>query len=422
MSVSEGRRLAGRASWNLADQIVSSATNLLLSVIVARALSAEGFGAFAVAFAVYSFLVGASRAMINQPLVVRYVPQGEDAFRAAARAAAGSAVLLGTACGVIALVVGLVLGGDTGASLAAIGLLMPALLLQDTWRAVFIAEGRPQAAFVNDSIWAVVQFAAVGVLLAFGQTNGPAMILGWGGAALIAALCGGLQFRGHPTPTRSVPWLKQQRDLLGYYGAGFLTVLGANQVALLLLAAIGSPAVVGALRAAQVVLGPINLAGYSVQAFAQPEIARRQSSGREALRIAVLISGSILLIDLIWGLILLLLPDAVGAALLGASWSNAQAVLPASLVGIASVGAGLGASVLLAARGFAKDSFRINSLLAPGFLVLGVGGLFVGGAVGAAWGLALAQFIVAPITWWRVIVLMRREERREAARAGAVAD
>lgn len=405
------RRLAGRATWNLADQVVSSGTNLLLSVLVARALSADGFGAFAVAFAVYAFLIGAGRALIAQPLVVRYVSRGDREFHVAAREAAGGALLLGVLSGVVVAVAGVLVGGDTGESLVAIGVLMPGLLLQDMWRAIFVAEGRPQAAFVNDGVWAVVQLGAVGLLIALGQTNGPAMILGWGGAALVAAVLGSLQLRGQPRPVRSLPWLREQRDLLGYYAASFLSVLGANQITLFILAGIGSPAVVGALRAAQVVLGPLNLAGYSLQAFALPEIARRQSSGRQAIRIAALISVVMVAIDLAWGLVLLLLPPAVGELLLGASWRRAQSVLAASLLGIVAIGAGLGASILMAARGFAKETFAINALLAPGFLILGTGGLLVGGAVGAALGLSLAQVVVAPITWWRVLVLMRREQR-----------
>lgn len=404
------RRLAGRATWNLVDQVVSSGTNLVLTVIIARSLSVSGFGAFAVAFAVYSLLVGGSRAIIAQPLVVRYVSRGESAFYDAARAAAGGAVLLGIASGVITLAVGLVVGGATGLSLVAIGVLMPALLLQDMWRAIFVAQGRPQAAFVNDLIWAVVQFVTIGALILAGQTTGPAMILGWAGSALVAAVIGGFQFRGHPQITRSLPWLREQRDIIGYYAAGFGSVLGANQVTLFLLAAIGSPAVVGALRAAQTVLGPLNLAGYSLQAFALPEIARRHLSGRQALKVAAGISAIIVVVDLAWGLVLILLPTKVGEALLGHNWTNAQEVLPASLLGIVAIGCGLGASILMAARGFAKESFRINALLAPGFLILGVGGLLLGGALGAALGLSLAQVVVAPLVWWRIVTLMRREE------------
>lgn len=411
-----GSRLAGRAVWNVADQVVSSGTNLVLSVLIARTLSADGFGAFAVAFAVYAFLIGAGRSLFAQALSVRYVGRGEIVFRAAARASTGAAVLLGVVCGALTLIVGVVVGGVTGTSLAVMGVLMPALLLQDMWRAVFIAEGRPRAAFVNDAIWAVAQFAAVGALIALGRAEAPLFIAAWGVSALIAAICGGFQFRGHPQVWRSVRWLQDQRDIIGYYGASFLSVLGANQITLFLLAAISSPAVVGALRAAQVVLGPLNLAATSMTTFAIPEIARRGLSGVRALRAAALVSAGMVLADLAWGAVLLLLPSGAGEQLLGDSWRNAQAVLPASILGVAAIGAGLGAAVLLVGRGYVKETFIINAVSAPCFLVFGVGGLLLGGAMGAALGLSLVQVVVAPLAWWRATVLMRREtDRTEAA-------
>src|SRR5690348_6206013 len=88
------RTLASRAGWNLADQAVSSATNLVLSVLAARNLSVEGFGAFAVAFTVYSFLISGGRALISRPLTVRYTSGGPEHFRTASRAATGATVLL----------------------------------------------------------------------------------------------------------------------------------------------------------------------------------------------------------------------------------------------------------------------------------------------------------------------------------------
>jgi O-antigen/teichoic acid export membrane protein len=403
------RRLAGRASWNVADQIVSSGTNLVLSLLIARSLTADGFGAFAVAFTIYSFLIGASRALIAQPLVVRYTLAGAEGFHRASRAAAGAATVLGMASGVMAVCAALGVGGLVGPSLATIGVLLPGLLLQDMWRTVFVAEGRPAAALANDVIWAVVQFAAVGLFLWLGQENAPAMIAGWGGAALVAAIVGGFQFKGHPEIVASFAWLKRQKDLLGYYAASFLSVMGANQLTLLLIAGLGDPSDVGALRAAQVVLGPLNLLGYSLSTFALPEIARRQMGGRVAIKVAVGLSGLMVLAGVLWGGLLILLPERVGVALLGDSWSTAQDVLLPTLLGVVAVGFGLGANMLLTARGFAKEVFWTTSLLAPGFLVFGLLGLHLNGAPGAALGLSLAQCVIAPVVWWRVLVKMRDE-------------
>lgn len=406
------RQLGGRAGWNLADQVVSSGTNLVLSLLVARQLSVEGFGAFAIALTIYSFLIGAARALITQPLVVRYAAAGNAEFARAARSAAGAATLLGLASGAVTVTAGLVIGGSVGSSLICIGVFLPGLLLQDTWRLVFFAQGRPSAAFVNDLVWCGVQFAAVFAFISLGHRSASAMLIGWGGAALLAAIAGIAQFGGRPQLRASVPWMRKQKDLLGYYAAGFFFVMGTNQVTMLLIGGFGGLADVGALRAAIVVLGPLNIAGYSLSAFAVPELSRRHLGREAAIKAALAISGLMVLGDLVWGLALLAIPDHLGVALLGDSWLPAQAVLPASLLGLVAIGTGFGANLVMVAHGYAKDSFWTSALLAPGFLVFGLTGLHYWGAVGAAFGLSLAQCIVVPVVWWRVLVRLRSEAVR----------
>ena len=67
-----------RASWNLIDQMISSGTNAVLSIIIARSVDESTFGSFAVAFTVYGFLVGASQAVSTAPLGVRFASRPPD--------------------------------------------------------------------------------------------------------------------------------------------------------------------------------------------------------------------------------------------------------------------------------------------------------------------------------------------------------
>jgi hypothetical protein len=56
----------------------------------------------------------------------------------------------------------------------------------------------------------------------------------------------------------------------------------------------------------------------------------------------------------------------------------------------------------------AKVSLTLESLFGPLTLIGGVGGVLIGGAVGAAWGFAAPFWILLPV-WWLVL---RREARR----------
>ena len=78
------RHVARRASWSFGDQALSSLTNFALAVVVARAVTAEEFGAFGLAFSAYLLVLGLVRAVTAEPLLVRasHVEPAEHARQA----------------------------------------------------------------------------------------------------------------------------------------------------------------------------------------------------------------------------------------------------------------------------------------------------------------------------------------------------
>ena len=61
-----------RLGWGVADQVVSSISNFVLGIVVARSLGAEGFGSFSLAFITYAFILSGSRGLSTAPLLVRF--------------------------------------------------------------------------------------------------------------------------------------------------------------------------------------------------------------------------------------------------------------------------------------------------------------------------------------------------------------
>lgn len=61
------RQASRRFTWGLADQGMSTLTNFLLSVYVARTLGAVQFGAFSLAYVTYGFAIAASRGVSAEP-------------------------------------------------------------------------------------------------------------------------------------------------------------------------------------------------------------------------------------------------------------------------------------------------------------------------------------------------------------------
>src|SRR5215207_4429206 len=209
--------MARRTGWGLANQAFSSLTNFALGVLIARSVTPHEFGAFTMAFATYTLLLGLARALTSEPFVVRFSHVPLDAWRPAAAAAAGTATSLGVVGGAGCVLVGLATTGPTSQAFIALGLTLPGLLLQDTWRFAFFARGSGGQAFLNDLLWALIMFPVVVAFLATGHASMLWLTLAWGGAGAVAGLVGVLQARVLPRPALSARWLRAQRELAAPY-------------------------------------------------------------------------------------------------------------------------------------------------------------------------------------------------------------
>jgi O-antigen/teichoic acid export membrane protein len=408
--------LARRAGWSTADQVISSLSNFALSVLVARQVSAREYGAFALAFALYGYLVMVSRLLVSQPLMVRFSGAGQAEFTRAARQSTGAAVTAALVPAVAMAAAGVLAGGTVGPTLVATAAMLPGLLLQDAWRMVFFASGRPRAAAANDAAWGAVQLVLVVAVAAAGYGSAVGYLLAWGLAAWAAAGLGVVQAGVAPAPRAAWRWLVAHWDLSRYFVSELVAINGATQLMLVLVAAIGGLAVAGTLRGAQVLTGPVTLLTLSGLAFAVPELARRPwIVGRRLLRAGAGISAAVVAPTAAWGVVLLLLPDGLGRQLLGDTWTGVDAILVPTVVGMVVSVASLGPTCGVYAAKRPRVLFPLQLAAAPAFLVGGVAGVLVGGAFGAAAGLALAYAFNAGVAWVRFAVVARLTEADDGA-------
>lgn len=399
-----------RAGWSVADQALSSASNLGLSVVAARELGPAGFGAFTIAFTSYLVAMNASRAIATEPLVVRFSHSSTPAWRRAASAAAGTALCVGLLVGAVFFVLGLLLKGIIGQAFVGLGLVLPGLLLQDAWRFAFFASGTPRRAFSNDACWVLV-LLPVGLMLLLGEATVLRAILGWGGAATCAAVYGAWQARMLPNLRRVRSWLREHRDLAPRYLGEFLAISGTLQAVVVGVGVIAGLAATGALRAGEVLLGPARVLFQGMQLSAVPEGVRLLRTSPAALRqgcmwLAVFMASTTTLI----GTLLLLLPNAVGEALLSETWTPARPVVLPLTVSMAAAGILSAALVGLRATGDARRSLRSRLWVAAVLLPVALAGAVLNGAVGAAWGYAVAQSIGA-VLWWHALLRSLRDHQ-----------
>lgn len=382
-----------KSVWGLADQALSSATNVALTIVVAREVGTADLGAFGVAYAAYLILVGLSRAVSSEPLLVRHAQGG-------ARESTGIALACGVVTGALLYGAAVVLGGRAEPALASLALFLPGLLLKDAWRYVFIAGGRPARAILNDGVWAAGQVVGVGWVAVTHPTVGW-FVFAWGASATVAAAFGVVQSRERPAPLRSLRWIAAHRDLLPGYVVDFGARMGGRQLSFLTVSALGGLAAMGAIRAAEVLFGVMNvvLQGAPLVFIPQAVAAARRSPAalrREVTRL----SAGMTALALGYGALVLLVPDHVGRSLVGASWTEAQPVLIAECALFAGIAAMSGPTVGLRALGDARRGATVRLLVVPMSLGFGATGAVLAGAPGAVSGLALANGIGLAL-WFR---------------------
>lgn len=397
------RRVSSRLSWGVADQGASSLTNFLLNIFVARTLGAEQFGAFTLAYVTYGFALNASRGLSIEPLLVRFGVTNMKTWRRATSGSTGTALLVGLVLGTLALAAAMVMGGTTGEAFLGLGLMLPGLMLQDSWRYAFFAVRMGYHALINDVLWAVVEIPVLLVLKATGHVNVFWFVIAWGAGAAAGAVFGAFQARAVPNLNGALSWLRTHRDL----GPRFLVEnCGANGVSTLQSYTISSflgLESIGYMQAANMLMGPFRILSFGIGMMTIPEgAALMRRAPRKALRFCVALSFGQTLLAAVWTVALLIaLPLGFGHLMLGSLWEKTYPlVVPTALSVIASC-AGSGAGTGLHAMGAAKRSMRLalaNSVIA---LSVAFAGCLLGSMLITLYLIAAASCLGTVLYWWQ---------------------
>src|ERR1700741_5228742 len=330
--MSFARGLAKRLTWGLADQGVSSMTNFLVGVYVARSLGVEAFGIFSLAWVTYGVVLNLSRGLGTDPLVVRFSGVAVDRWRVATSRAGGTAIAVGLAFGVLSIGVGAAVGDTFGRAFIALGIVTPALLLQDSWRFAFFANGQGRNAVIIDLVWAVTMLPLLMLAAEHGTVAG--FVIAWGGAALFAGVVGWLLSGIRPRMDQTREWLGDHRDLGTHYLVENVSNSGAGQLRMYAVGGIVGLAGVGAIRGAELLTGPFMALLMGLNLVAVPEAARVLRRAPHRLqRFCALLGGVQAIAALSWGVALLaVMPDSFGEFLLHDVWAPArELVLPITL-------------------------------------------------------------------------------------------
>lgn len=261
-------RLLPSVGWTALSQLLSSLSNLVLSISVGRAGGASLLGQFTLAFTAYLLAMGFQRALISEPLMS--LPAQQE--RHVDRAALSSALIFGTAVAVATAAAGLVTGIRP---LLVLALMFVPLLLQDHLRFQAFQRLDARRAAELDLIWFVLTVAAWPLLVSAGSVELP--ILLWGAGAGVASVYGLLRARTAPARAATARrwWMADARRVGGALAVESTVHSLAIQGLAFGLAAVIGVSELGRLRAGQILLGFAGTALVTFNVLVLPRLAAR---------------------------------------------------------------------------------------------------------------------------------------------------
>src|SRR5262249_10881160 len=100
-----------RRALVMCDQGVSSLSNVVIAIIVARAVPDKQFGAFAAATIAYALTVGVSRALVGEPLLSLYSHSTPEVRRSLISDMLGASIVVSLGAALVLGGVGFLVGG-----------------------------------------------------------------------------------------------------------------------------------------------------------------------------------------------------------------------------------------------------------------------------------------------------------------------
>lgn len=374
-------RLRGTPAVHVADQVLSSGTNFLAVVVVARNGTPNQFGMFSILLLTFAITAGFNRAV---PHAVAMTMEWDDE-----RARSGYFFLPPLAIGPAATAVLMATFAVMDPSWALVPLVLLPLLLQDAVRMHAFAVGKPLIALRSDVVWLVVEICA---FLLVSSAVGAVWAWGLGGlcALVVAQPWRTMRFRLQRRPVKNEV-VSAALEFATLSGLGYLTPILASPIVTI----VG----VAALQGANVIRGPINLVvqGLMVHRMSGPPISP-STSLHEARRL----SATTLALALVCTPPLFLLRGFYGPRLLGSTWPEVEPLVLPACVAMVLGSVPLGPATVARKMGFFTSSAKLQGALSPVLLGFPLLGAAVAGTTGFLYATA-AGYAVWGLVWWTML-------------------
>ena len=382
------------------DQAIAGASNLLITLLAAQVLGVASVGLWGIVFLVYIMTNGVSRALICDPLLVHTEEAAERPGEVI-----GTSTLLGLAIGTLLIGAGVVARlwqADLGNAFIVLGVCMPLLMFQDLGRYLGFATARPGRSVVLDTVWLVLLIAAVAVLLVADLRTLTWFIVAWAGTGAASGLLLLWQYRGH-TIERTVAWLRYTWSFSWRYLISYSATQGSALAGSSAVGAIAGARQLGGVTGTVFFARPFGTFQIAAVAATVAEISRSGGDPHVARRRATKITMFTTVIALVNGGVMVGLPDKIGHAILKQTWHVAEPMLLPTAVQLLALGVITGARAGLLGQRAIRRALVIDVASVVGVLGATAIGAVINGALGALWGVAAVQGVLA-FVWWTVFL------------------
>lgn len=400
------RRIGAKLSASIGDQALLSISNLATSLVIASQISLNQFGVFGLAFAFYLVCQGCVRSFVGEALLIRNDAATTGLTASEKRSVVGAALALGFIASVAGLVVAKISTGDIRAVFFLLAIVLPGILVQDATRYINFANDQPSRALQADLVWISIQFPIFCFLVLQDAASLSMLMLFWGVAGNASMVFQLGRLKAYPSLPGAVKWINKHRDLSPRYLGEYLTLAGVQQGTVFLVGAIAGLAEVGGLRAAQVLLGPLNILTMGVSVLVLPAAARLAKNNPLKLRgMARNVSLILSAVTLCASSIVFLIPSSAGKLILGDAWSSGRSLVPLLALVLIANNLSYGATSSIRGMEKAAESFKLRITMAPVTVALVAIGAGLGAADGALAALALGG-LFQTMLWWRLFLTL----------------
>jgi len=410
----------------LLDQGILTGSNFIISILLARWMSAEEYGIYAVAFAVFLFLLNFHQALLLEPMLVF----GSSVYRNSLRGYLKSLLWLHLWVSVL-MIFGLAvsaavmarMGQSPGlpAALVAVGFVGPAVLLFWLTKRVFYLKLSPAPSAASAVLYCAVLLGGLGVIYKYGLVSAASALLLMGVGGLVSSLVLltylGLRLRS----TQADPTLRETFNRHWRYGRW---ALGANAMMWIpinifypLLSKFSGLAQAGELKALMNFAAPMLQTCAALSSLMLPYTARMlEQRGSAGVNIALKRMTLLCVACAVpYWIVLLVFKGPAFHLLYSGRYMTITYLLP--IVALVSVlgSAFFGPAIVLRSLESPASVFGAVTISSCVALLIGIPLTRALGVAGALWGMAVSE----GLAFAAAVALVRRKARRSSEMAPA---